>query len=62
MKECPPKDYCQLIEIIESYVDQQIDKYNKKIIVSVGSGRAQMEMHMSVLILTNVHYTVQSLQ
>ena len=45
MKECPPKDYCQLIEIIESYVDQQIDKYNKKIIVLVGSGRAQMEMH-----------------
>ncbi len=40
MKECPPKDYCQLIEIIESYVDQQIDKYNKKIIVLVGSGRA----------------------
>ncbi len=49
-KECTPKDYCQLIEIIESYVDQRFDKYNKKIIVSVGSGRAQMEMH------SNDHY------
>ncbi len=45
MKECPPKDYCQLIEIIESYIDQWIDKYNNKIIVLVGSGRVQMEMH-----------------
>jgi hypothetical protein len=49
MKECTPKDYCQLIEIIESYVDQPIDKYNKKIIVLVGSGHAQMEMHSNNL-------------
>jgi hypothetical protein len=49
MKGCLPKDYCRLIEIIESYVDQRIDKYNKKIIVLVGSGRAQMEMHSNNL-------------
>ena len=49
MKECPPKDYRWLIEIIESYVDQLFDKYNKKIIVLVGSGRAQMEVHSNDL-------------
>ena len=38
-----------MIEIIESYVDQRIDKYNKKIIVSVGSGHAQIEMHSNNL-------------
>ncbi len=49
MKECPPKDYRWLIEIIESYVDQLFDKYNKKIIVLVGSGCAQIEVHSNNL-------------
>jgi hypothetical protein len=38
-----------MIEIIESYIDQLFDKYNKKIIVLVGSGRAQMEVHSNDL-------------
>jgi hypothetical protein len=38
-----------LIEIIESYVDQLFDKYNKKIIVLVGSGCAQIEVHSNNL-------------
>jgi hypothetical protein len=39
----------ELLDIIQSYSDKHQNKFNNKIIVSVGCGSAQMEMHSSNL-------------